>query len=305
MILALLEPYLKKYFSAVCLYRLWIVLLLGLFLPMRAADMNALFYISLPRITVEDKAANDDSMLGNESSMNLTQIQPQKLLTQDEGDINSSPQGSHNSVLKRFLSAITNRAVQSGYIFFGMLWCVGFIILTKKGIVYYRYLKHLKRFMSPLDQKEFTEVHQQCLLELQRNNGRGHSRVNKAKICKCSVIKSPMTIGILRQVILLPNEEYTNREFYFAIRHELIHIQRRDSVIKLIRLIVLSLYWYNPLCYLLSRHLDEWCEASCDELVLQNSTRLDCLCYGKLLLKCATSQENRAFTVSMIEERNI
>jgi len=69
---------------------------------------------------------------------------------------------------------------------------------------------------------------------------------------------------------------------------------------KLVRLIVLALNWYNPFCYVLSRHLDNWCETSCDELVIYNSTRSECLDYSKLLIKYTAIKKITTNTINMI-----
>jgi beta-lactamase regulating signal transducer with metallopeptidase domain len=298
LLLALLEPYVKKYLSAVCLYRLWIILLLGLLLPLRIDDHNALFCISLPRIAVEDKADyGEDRNLNDGLGKNDTHLALQETKNADD-DLQS---GRNNLFdMKRFImvnAAILNRNGNSLLI---LLWIIGFVILAKQGIGHYMYIKRLKRFATPLCRKELLEVYQQCIHEFIQNKAKSFLTKNTVAIYQCSIIQSPMTIGIFRQVILLPYEEYSSKDFYFIIKHELIHIQRRDSIIKLLRMIVLSLNWYNPFCYLLSRHMDEWCEASCDELVIYNSTRSECLYYGNLLLKYAIPKENRAFTVNMI-----
>jgi cell wall-associated NlpC family hydrolase len=69
---------------------------------------------------------------------------------------------------------------------------------------------------------------------------------------------------------------------------------------KLVRLIVLALNWYNPFCYLLSRHLDQWCETSCDDLVIKDYSRLERVNYSKLLLKYTASKKVTANTINMI-----
>jgi cell wall-associated NlpC family hydrolase len=69
---------------------------------------------------------------------------------------------------------------------------------------------------------------------------------------------------------------------------------------KLVRLIVLALNWYNPFCYLLSRHLDQWCETSCDDLVIKDYTRLERINYSKLLLKYTSSKKITTNTINMI-----
>jgi cell wall-associated NlpC family hydrolase len=302
-LLVLLEPFLKKYLSAVCLYRLWVVLLIGLLIPIRFDASKALFYISIPRITVEDKADHDIDVQGSDDSFieieknTLSQTQ----VTQIESILNNHQLGNKPNFFKDLLPTRISGIVQNRYLLLSLLWILGaFILLLIKGMEHYKYLKQLKRFIEPVDREDFIEEYNQCIRELHLNSGRGLSQHRRSMICKCSIIASPMTIGILKPRIILPSGSFSKKEFYFIVKHELIHIRRRDSLVKLVRLIVLSLNWYNPLCYILSRHMEEWCEASCDELVLQNLSRSDCLGYSKLLLKYITVKKNTVSIINMI-----
>lgn len=300
-LLVLIEAYIKKFLSAVCLYRLWIVLLLGLFLPMRFDGMSALFYISLPRIAEDNIAVSPgNDMPGfNKLSTKESQILLPNHVAKDTNSKDKTQVG-YPYFLKQLLTMKTSVIVQSGYWLLGMLWIAGLVVLLKNGIRYYSFLKRLKRFMLPFDQNELRAVYEQCMHELYPKEGKRLIKIRKTKIYTCTVINSPMTIGIVCPFIVLPDQMYTDREFYFVIKHELVHIKRLDSIIKLIGVIVRSIHWYNPFCYVVSRHLEEWSETSCDELVLLNKPKSDCLYYGKLLLRYAMTLEDRAFTVNMI-----
>ena len=302
-LMVLLEPILKKYFSAVCLYRLWVVLLIGLLIPLHFESTKALFYISSPRISVEDKAVNDLEMQGDnvfyEATVKKASIQ--KLPSLDTGSTyhNALGIGAH-FVEKSLLKKITD-IVQNKYLFLCLLWILGAsFLLIIKGVQYYKYIKVLKRFIMPLNQEELKEYDSQCVRKLHFNDRKGLLQFNKINVNKCSIITSPMTIGIFKPTILLPNEAYSKKDIFFILKHEFIHIQRKDSLIKLIRLIVLGLNWYNPFCYVLSRHLEDWCETSCDELVINNSTRTDRLNYSKLLLKYTAVEKKPMSIINMI-----
>lgn len=294
-LLALLMPLLKKYLSAVCIYRLWVIVLIGLLIPIRFDTNTALFYIGTPQISAEDKE-NPDIQTGNAYNYGLKQHNLEKQLTPDK-QVQSTRQGSWNYFIKTIIAKVSNM-VQNKYLFLCLIWGVTAIVLiAAKGIGYLVYRKRLKRFIRPVIKEDILKEYNRCILELHRNYRLGLFPHNKILLYTCPVISSPISIGILKPAILLPDESYTGKEIYFILKHELIHILRRDSLIKLIQLIVLALNWYNPICYVMTRYLEEGCEASCDEQVLLNAARTDRFGYGKLLLKYA---ENKTYMPSAI-----
>jgi beta-lactamase regulating signal transducer with metallopeptidase domain len=270
---------------------------------MRFDTSKALFYISSPRISVENNAFDTDGIQDNNEFYNATTkaTLSQKQLTLDTKNINNSSIKIWSYILKYLRSVDMTDIVQNRYLFLALFWILGAILLlVVKGIQYGKYLKRLKRFMRPINQEELKEDYKRCIQEIYFNDRKRQSQYSKIIINKCSVITSPMTIGIFKPTILFPEESYSNKDFYFILKHELIHIQRRDSLMKLVRLIVLVLNWYNPFCYVLSRHLDHWCETSCDELVIYNSTRAECMDYSKLLLKYAAVKKVTTATINLI-----
>lgn len=303
LLLVLLQPLFKKYLSAVCLYRLWVVLLIGLLIPMRFDTSKALFYISSPRISVENNASGDRGMQDSNEFYNATtkNTLSQKQLTIDAKNTNNSSNQIWAYFFKFLQSVGTNHIVHNRYLFLSQVWILGAIfLLAVKGIQYGKYMKRLKRFMMSINQEDVKENYNLCIQELHWNYKIGQPQYSKISIYKCSIITSPMTIGIIKPIILFPEGSYSNKELYFVLKHELIHIRRRDSLVKLVRLIVLALNWYNPFCYVLSRYMDHWCESSCDELVICNSTKSECLDYSKLLLKYAAVNKITTNTFNMI-----
>ncbi len=303
LLLLLIEPFLKKFLSAVCLYRLWVVLLLGLLIPFRFNTGEALFYISSPRISVESNASNELDIKANHEFYNTkdTGTLPHNQYTKDTESKNQITQESNEVSFKYLLPAYLTRIAENRYVLLSLLWILGAILLLAvKGVQYYKYLKQLKRFMTPINPEDLIRSYNLCVDELIFDKRKRQSQYRKIVIYKCSIITSPMTIGIFKPRILFPEEAYSDNDFYFILKHELIHIRRRDSLMKLTRLIVLAINWYNPFCYVLSRQLDHWCETSCDEYVTANSTRSQCLDYSKLLLKYAAVTKIATNTINMI-----
>ncbi len=306
LLLVLMEPLLKRSLSAGCLYWLWIILLVGLLLPIRVDTNKALIYIGLPQISVEDKVDFDthsSSKLQNKIDRNQVL---QNQLTQDMISSSRGRQESWYYSMKQIVTAALSKIVHNKYLLLILVWGIGAILLLAvEGFEYVTYVKRLKRFIIPVDNEDIMKEYNHCIRELKDKDRERVALFNEVILYKCSIITCPISIGILKPVILIPNESYADKDMYFIIKHELIHILRRDSYVKLIRLIVLSLNWYNPLVYVLSRHLEEWCEASCDEQVLLNATRSDCFSYSRLLLKCTKVKKHTLSIVNRMGGNNM
>lgn len=302
LLLLLLESLLKKYFSAICLYRVWVVLLIGLLIPLRFDFIKPLFLIRSPRISLDIKVSSDINTLKSHRTNTLSYNSSSN---QDSMKINGNNDPHGFDIFFKTSLDLAKHVLfnQYGYLIFSLLWLVGTILVFTSNIIrFIYYKKYLKRLITPLKQVEVLEEFTRCMEDLQhlRNyNWFINSLHNRTVIYECPVISSPMTLGIMKPIILIPTASYTKKELHFLLKHELVHIFRMDSCVKLIRLMVLSLNWYNPVCYLLSSHFGHWCETSCDEIVLHNSTKSDCISYSKLLLKCASTQYEKNTTILM------
>jgi len=81
----------------------------------------------------------------------------------------------------------------------------------------------------------------------------------------------PMTWGWRRPVILFPSGAGTwaETERSTALYHELSHIKRADFLFLFLVRLSLSLFWWNPLCWVVYVRIRREQEIACDELVLR------------------------------------
>ncbi len=82
---------------------------------------------------------------------------------------------------------------------------------------------------------------------------------------------TPMIMGYLRPIMVLPRADYTQEQMSFIIKHELIHFKRRDIWVKLLMAAAVSLHWFNPLVWLMRRRADVDMELSVDDGVVANA----------------------------------
>jgi len=81
----------------------------------------------------------------------------------------------------------------------------------------------------------------------------------------------PLTWGWRRPAILMPagTEAWTEGVRSSALIHELSHIKRADFLVMLAVRASLAVFWWNPLCWVVTRKLRQEQEIACDELVLR------------------------------------
>lgn len=108
-------------------------------------------------------------------------------------------------------------------------------------------------------------------------------------------LSTPMNIGMFSQNIILPSKKYTSKELELILKHELIHQKRYDFLYKLLMSIACAVNWINPLVYLMVKDIKYYCESSCDEEVINKSSKDDIKTYGLVITKTA---RNNAYGIN-------
>lgn len=100
---------------------------------------------------------------------------------------------------------------------------------------------------------------------------------------------TPLSVGLLARsaCLVLPTQAYTSEELALIFRHELIHISRKDSLVKFFMSLISAFLWFNPLVWPALRTCSRDLELSCDEAVLYGRPEQTRLQYAHLLLKTA------------------
>ena len=96
--------------------------------------------------------------------------------------------------------------------------------------------------------------------------------VRDVKIWLSEWVTSPVTIGYLKPIILIPVAAVNNltpHQLEAVILHELSHIHRYDYFVNLILSFVKTVLYFNPFVKLLVKSIEKEREHSCDEMVLQ------------------------------------
>lgn len=114
--------------------------------------------------------------------------------------------------------------------------------------------------------------------------------------CRVFLYEAPdkgytMTFGFFCPVIVC-GREIASREAELLVRHELVHIRRRDAFWKMLMQLAAMLHWWNPLVWKLRRDFEQVCECSCDETVMQNTTDEEVEEYLRLMIEEAREKKD-------------
>lgn len=106
-------------------------------------------------------------------------------------------------------------------------------------------------------------------------------------------IAAPVTVGLLRPQILLPQDwrRWPATRLAAVLEHERAHACRRDPLVQWLALLNRALFWFHPLAWWLERHLAALAEEACDACVLAGGQAPDL--YSEHLLDLARVARQR------------
>jgi hypothetical protein len=123
-------------------------------------------------------------------------------------------------------------------------------------------------------------------------------------------ISAPLTFGIFHPVILMPKRTNWQDEtsLQYILTHEYVHIQRFDTVSKLILIDAVCVHWFNPLVWVMYVLANRDLELSCDESVIRRFGESSKTSYAQTLIRMEETKSSLTplcnnFSKNAIEER--
>ncbi len=123
----------------------------------------------------------------------------------------------------------------------------------------------------------------------------------KPRIILCDKISSPMLIGFISPVIILPTIDYTENELNVILKHELTHYKKRDLWYKLLMIVANGVHWFNPFVYIMVQQANRDLEFSCDDAVVENEGMEFRKEYSRTILKSMENNKLTNFSVKLGE----
>lgn len=99
----------------------------------------------------------------------------------------------------------------------------------------------------------------------------GVKRRVRLRMLDSEIICSPCTTGCIRPVLYLEPgcKALDDMQLKCILAHELTHIKRCDTLLKLFTLFVSSVHWLNPVTKVVQKYVWEDCELACDYYVIR------------------------------------
>lgn len=143
-------------------------------------------------------------------------------------------------------------------------WLAGVAMLALRLLAGWLWLhRSLTRDTVPVTQANFTAL----LADLSDRLGL-HKQV---QMLESALVQTPLVIGWLRPVILLPVSALTGLsvpQWEAVLAHELAHIRRHDYLINLVQSVIETLLFYHPAVWWVSRCMRQERENCCDDVAV-------------------------------------
>lgn len=165
------------------------------------------------------------------------------------------------------------------------------IFLSVRWVIGYRYTLQIRKeglVKIPANWRVFVQDTAQQL---------GITR--EVRIFLSEKIASPLTIGFLKPLILVPVASINHlsvAQLEAILLHELAHIKRYDYLINILLSVAEISLFFNPFTRLFSKHIRKERENSCDDWVLQ--FQYSASTYAEALLRMAQLQSSPAFAMA-------
>jgi len=241
-----ISPLLKKRYSEKGRYYTWLIIVVGLIVPLRPQWSDAIVKIDVPSVVTVNETPTVQTE--NETlifSGTQVYIAPDNIPVDDTAFFLATP-----GVLYWQIAAV--------------IWLAGVLVFLLYHVIkYYRFTKLVMRWSERITDERTLVLLQSLKAEMKISN--------QIILYQCLDIGSPAMFGFVNPRILLPKAKMAEDELNFILKHELVHYKRKDLYYKCLVLIAAAIHWFNPVIYLITRVIGAQCELSCDAEIVRNT----------------------------------
>lgn len=166
-----------------------------------------------------------------------------------------------------------------------VLWVLGALgSLGYRLTGYFRFGRYIRRTGDPMELDEVPK---------------------RLRVCKTSAAVSPMVMGMIRPVLILPETALTESRLPYVLRHELVHYRRGDIFWRWLAVLATSIHWFNPMVYVAAAQMQEACEISCDWCVVRSMEQAKRNDYMRVILELLAEAmaKKQILTTQMASEK--
>lgn len=248
--LILLTPFLNKRYAAKWKYLIWIFLALRLLVPLSGANgQNAIDRVSQPKVQTISESEEDDTNNLTEVSTSYRRIVVE-IPAQMTTPIKAPSENNQAGITMLDIAAL--------------VWVIGSLVFIAVHFISYFYYKRQVIKKGRI----IKEAHILSLMfQLKREL---HIR-RTVCVMEYYEAESPMIVGFINPVLILPKEQYSSEDLFFILKHELVHLKRGDVYFKLLFITANAVHWFNPFIWIMRKEAVIDMELSCDDRVTQDA----------------------------------
>lgn len=249
--LIFLTPFLNKRYAAKWKYLIWIFLALRLLIPFSGADgQDIMDRMSQLKVETNSESEENDANNPTGTAMPYRGIVVE-IPAQMTTPIKASSEKSTADIT--MLDIVT------------LVWIIGSLIFISVHLISYSHYKRqvLKKGRMIKETRILSQV-----FRLKREL---HIR-RTVCVMEYDEAESPMIIGFIKPVLVLPKEQYNSEDLFFILKHELVHFKRGDVYLKLLFVTANAVHWFNPIIWIMQKEAVIDMELSCDERVTQGTS---------------------------------
>ena len=143
---------------------------------------------------------------------------------------------------------------------FSQILCVIWIVAAVILLLLRTFLSLRIRHRVSVSSIPATSRMQKALEEIMKEGGFHR----KPEIVIIRSFRSSYSIGLLHQKIIMPARDYSDKELYYILLHEMMHFRSGDLWLMAAANIMCCVFWWNPLSFMLQRELETVLEVRCD-----------------------------------------
>ncbi|ASN06395.1 BlaR1 family beta-lactam sensor/signal transducer [Virgibacillus necropolis] len=244
----------QKQLSSKWQYNLWFLLLTALTLPLLPTHL----------LDFGGKFTWNGNQNSNPSSTNTT--------TENPALENGNWMHDFSTSVNRFDLTFFNHIIT-------MIWITGILVMIALTIHGWIKLRKLKKSTSVIKNQEVLTLFEQCKQRLHISR--------HLVLVESPLVKSPLTFGIFKTYIILPQhvETWMSMEnLKYILLHELNHYKYKDIATNHLIVLFQILYWYNPLIWIAFREMRLDREIACDSAVLKMLNQNQHAAYGNTII---------------------
>ena len=249
--LIFLTPFLNKRYAAKWKYLIWIFLALRLLIPFSGANgQDVMDRMSQLKVGTNSESEENDANNPTDTAMPYRGIVVE-IPAQMTTPIKASSEKSTADIT--MLDIVT------------LVWIIGSLIFIFVHLISYSHYK----WQVLKNGKMIKET--RILSQIFRLKRELHiSRT--VCVMEYDEAESPMIIGFIKPVLVLPKEQYNSEDLFFILKHELVHFKRGDVYLKLLFVTANAVHWFNPIIWIMQKEAVIDMELSCDERVTQGTS---------------------------------